>query len=151
MRSGVPGTLTRSLLLVILAMAVTGMHHLLGVAPGDAHHPAAARHTTVTEESGAARPAVLRDGEGVSCCPGVHPVAGERDDPAGGHSGHDLLHLCLAILAVAVGVALTLFVLGGRPPAAAPESGAVRGPAPFARPPPPAHSRRLAVLGVLRL
>ncbi|WP_459546514.1 hypothetical protein [Nocardia sp. X0981] len=151
MRSGLPATLTRSLLLVVLAVAVAGMHHLLGELPGDAPHAATRPHMTVTPASDGAQAEESGNRAGALCCFDTRPVTGERDDPMGGHSGHELLHLCLAILTAVVGVALTLCAFGGRLPAAAPASRAGRGVSPFARPPPPSHARRLAVLGVSRL
>lgn len=150
-RSGLPGTLTRSLLLLVLAVAVAGMHHLLGELPGDHHRQASLAPVAVSPADGGARAEEPRNRAGVFCCPETRTVAGEHDDPVDGHSGHELLHLCLAVLTGVVGVALTLCAFGGWLCAAVPGSGAVRGPRPFARPPPPAHSRRLAVLGVLRL
>lgn len=150
-RSGLPGTLARSLLLVVLAVAVAGMHHLLGELPGDHHRQAVLAHVAVSPANSGVRAEEPGNRAGPPCCPETRTVAGERDDPVGGHGGHELLHLCLAILTGMVGIALTLCAFGGWLPAAAPGAGVVRAPRPFARPPPPSHSRRLAVLGVLRL
>ncbi len=64
--------------------------------------------------------------------------------------GHDLLHLCLAILAAIAGIGLVLFAVAGPPPTADPDAGTNLRRSGFARAPPLPTARRLAVLCVLR-
>lgn len=153
MYSGLAGTLVRWLLPVVLAVAVSGMHHLPARVGGATHHPVPGTHALVSAspvpDSGRARAEPAR-----SCCadPSAVLAPAPRDDAPGGHgTGHDLLHLCLAVLVAALASILIfaalrryLFVRGPMP-------AATLRPRAVARPPPVPISRRLAVLGVLRL
>jgi hypothetical protein len=109
--------LPRSLLLCALTLAVLGMHHL-ALAPhstGTACHSAGAPTPPMSgvdapdplasgvHGPGAVRPAALRPtargsatlGAGVLLEPSSASSASSADGPA---SGHDMLHLCLAVL-----------------------------------------------------
>lgn len=149
----------RSLLPAILVMAVLGMHHLAGgpdhtaSAPPSGHH-APERVVASVDHSHA--------GVDDSCCSGIslpelpghdapaHPPGDTA--PADHGAGHDLLHLCLAILIALAALATVPALLGRwRPGAVAGAGAGIRGVATFARPPPPATAVRLAALGVLRL
>ncbi|MGW4369344.1 hypothetical protein ACWEKT_27245 [Nocardia takedensis] len=137
MLSGGVGTLLRSLLLATLAVAVLGMHHV----PGAEHSP--------------------QKGHGDGCCevsrvempPAESPVAASSvvdRQPSGHGAGHDLLHLCLAILAAVTGLILLVFAVAWRFPderAMVWRRRCARG---FGRDPPTPTLRRLAVLCVLR-
>ncbi|MGV9750380.1 hypothetical protein [Nocardia farcinica] len=155
------GSLLRAWLPAVVAMAVLGMHHLVGAAldsTGAADH---SRHAAVP--AAASAPADLHevtgfapDGHRADGFGGPEDAAGPRDgapgEPAPGEhdGGHDLLHLCAAILTALAGLALVLFGLVGlaRDDAVA----RARRTAPsVARPPPRPTSRRLAALCVLRL
>ncbi|MFC8042811.1 hypothetical protein [Nocardia sp. NPDC057353] len=141
----------RSLLWATLAVAVLGMHHAPALAASacSGHHftstsPAVTEHGTAPAEIGSP----IAD---PGCC--AHDTAGQVNagpEPAE-HGGHDALHLCLAILAAVVGVAL-LVVVSKVPIAAALEHtrAAWGGDRRRARPPPVPVLRRLAVLCVLR-
>ncbi|MEU4311885.1 hypothetical protein [Nocardia sp. NPDC024068] len=158
MRSGATGAWLRSLLPAILVMAVLGMHHLAG---GPDHTEPAEPSGHHTMEAVAAIPAV--DAADEQCCAAIsHPTSAEArhavpphpphdTDPAGHGAGHDLLHLCLAILTALAALALVLYQVAGWLEGTARVRGGSRHPATFARPPPPATSVRLATLGVLRL
>ncbi len=142
------------------------MHHLVGAAldsTGAADH---SRHAAVP--AAASAPADLHevtgfapDGHRADGSGGPENAAGPRDgapgepapgEPAPGEhdGGHDLLHLCAAILTALAGLALVLFGLVGltRDDAVA---RARRTASSVARPPPRPTSRRLAALCVLRL
>ncbi|NUT49546.1 MAG: hypothetical protein HOV94_19895 [Saccharothrix sp.] len=75
-----------------VAFAVVGMHHL--ATQEQTSHPATVSMTAAV----------------VECC--AHDVAEEHTPAPTEH--HDSLHLCLAILAAVLGLALTLFALRGR-------------------------------------
>lgn len=145
----VSATLWRSLLLAVLAVAVLGMHHTplapLGhEMPGEpiapAHRASGAHMLPGFEVPGAPVP----HGSGVA---GAHPT--DEHGAPGGH-GHDLLHLCLAIMAALTGLALVLVALGAAPATAGDAAGRRTGAGGYARPPPLPVRRRLAVLCVLR-
>nr|WP_198654022.1 MULTISPECIES: DUF6153 family protein [Nocardia] len=130
--------------MVILAMAVLGMHHLLfSVADATVH--GAASHPV---------PAEARTNTG--CCASPLPADEVESDSRGGtpageqHGGHDLLHLCLAIMVAIAGVALVLIALIWSSPARVRCGGLCPGVGERARPPPGPTLRRLAVLCVLR-
>jgi len=83
MRSG--RRIRHGLLLCALALAVLGMHHLaLGPQPAGCHQPAP---LSMTSHDGGSNAGVLVD------APSARPSGG----PATDH-GHDLLHMCLAVL-----------------------------------------------------
>lgn len=153
MYSGLAGTLVRWLLPVVLAVSVSGMHHLPARAGGVTHHPVPGSHALVSA-SPAPSPERVRAEAAPRCCPapsGVLAQAPHDDAPAGHGAGHELLHLCLAVLVAALAsvlifAALRRYLFAGEPMRAA----ALRPPA-VARPPPVPISQRLAVLGVLRL
>ncbi|MFI9534143.1 hypothetical protein ACIG56_12950 [Nocardia fusca] len=155
MYSGLAGTLVRWLLPVVLAVAVSGMHHLPARAGGATHHPVPGTHALVSAapvpDPGQARAEPARP-----CCPGpsgvVAPAPAPRDDaPAGHGTGHDLLHLCLAVLVAALASILIFAALRRYLFVRGPMRAAALRPRAVARPPPVPISRRLAVLGVLRL
>ncbi len=102
-----------------LALAVVGMHHL-------STQPAV--HEAVVAE----------------CCD--HGVSGEHAPQQDGQ--HDMLHLCLAILSAALGLALILFALHAMVAARLPAPAVARPTEPRAPPPRPPT---LASLCVLRL
>ncbi|MFD4404450.1 hypothetical protein ACFWPH_16995 [Nocardia sp. NPDC058499] len=151
MHSGIAGTLVRWLLPAFLAVALLGMHHLPA-----AGEPAAAptQHEllrSVEPEAGPPAPAGTQSGP-APCCTAPSVLAPEpaHDSPGDHGAGHDLLHLCLAVLTALAGIVLALFVvargvIGYSPVAVVPAV-----PLVWARPPPPL-ARRLASLGVLRL
>ncbi|MEU1520724.1 hypothetical protein ABZ413_00815 [Nocardia rhamnosiphila] len=153
MYSGLAGTLVRWLLPVVLAVAVSGMHHLPARAGGVTHHPAPGSHALVSA-SPAPDPGRAREEPARSCCP-APPAAlapAPRDDPPADHgTGHDLLHLCLAVLVAALASALIFAALRWYLFAREPMRSAALRPRAVARPPPVPISQRLAVLGVLRL
>jgi hypothetical protein len=82
------------LLLCALALAVVGMHHV-PLAPHTMSHDSA--HTAAVMPTTATTPAEL---------PEIHSPAG----PASG-AGHDLMHLCLAIMGAAGGFVLLAWLL----------------------------------------
>lgn len=143
----------RWLLPAVLAVAVLGMHHVPVEAGHEAHHP-------VTTHYASTGPAPLPIVEGVwestnpSCCPepAAAASAGQHDEaPAEHGNGHDLLHLCLAILIASVASVLVFAALGRFLCARVPAATAGRRPITLARPPPLPTPQRLAFLGVLRL
>ncbi|WP_280423520.1 hypothetical protein [Nocardia carnea] len=151
MHSGVTGTLVRWLLPAFLAVALLGMHHLPA-----AGEPAAtsAQHELLRSAPAEAifpPPSDTQSGP-AHCCtmPQVLVPEPAHDGPGDHGAGHELLHLCLAVLAALAGLVLTLFVvargIAGYVPVAVPPAA----PIVRARPPPPL-ARRLAALGVLRL
>ncbi|MFI5719382.1 hypothetical protein [Nocardia sp. NPDC051750] len=144
MQSGPVRTLMRWLLPAFLAVAVLGMHHLPAAGPGDR----AAHHQVVPSPDTTAGPVGERSG----CCRSSSPAAEPSDDVPGGHgAGHELLHLCLVILTALAGIALVLFALVRGPAWSVSAAETPRPPPVVCARPPPAHSRRLAALGVLRL
>lgn len=153
MYSGLTGTLVRWLLPVVLAVAVSGMHHLPAQAGGTTHHPEPGTPAFVSA-SPVPDPGRARE-EPVRACSPVSPgmlVPAPRDDAPAGHGmGHELLHLCLAVLVAALATVLIFAALRRYPFAREPVRTATLRPRAVARPPPVPISRRLAVLGVLRL
>lgn len=131
-----------------MGLAVLGMHHLPAGEPVSRdvqHSVAGAAHTASggTVETSAGR---------AHCCASPRVVAPEPahdDHPAGHGVGHDLLHLCLAVLMALAGIAL-VFLMVARDAAGDTLLTAVRC-APVVRARPPPLARRLAALGVLRL
>ncbi|WP_063034286.1 hypothetical protein [Nocardia grenadensis] len=153
MYSGLAGVLARWLLPAVLAVAVSGMHHLPARAGSTTHHPEAGSPALV---SAAFVPEVGRSREEAArpCCPsssGAHVPAPRDDAPAGHGAGHDLLHLCLAVLMAALASVLIFAALRRYPFARQPVPAATARPRALARPPPVPIAQRLAVLGVLRL
>ena len=125
------GTLVRWALLCAVAFGVLGMHHVAGLPGGHGGHG------------------------GHGGLHGGHSVVAQWDaapheDP-GSHGGQELwAHLCLAILAAGVGLALLLVLLSRRGEGPlAPKAWSGAGP-PESRAPPPPTSIRLAMLCVLR-
>ncbi|MEV0107053.1 hypothetical protein AB0H42_12020 [Nocardia sp. NPDC050799] len=150
MYSGLAGTLVRWLLPVVLAVAVSGMHHLPARDGGVTHHPVPGSHALVAA-SLAPDPGRARAD---SCCPapsGVLAPAPRDDAPAGHGTGHDLLHLCLAVLVAALASVLLFAALRRYLFARESMRAVALRPRAVARPPPVPISQRLAVLGVLRL
>ncbi|NKY58899.1 hypothetical protein [Nocardia flavorosea] len=151
MHSGAAGTLVRWLLPLFLAVALPSMHHLPA-----AGEPAAApaQHEpvrSVEPEAGPPAPAgALSDS--AHCCTTAVVLAPEsaHDTPGDHGAGHDLLHLCLAVLTALAGIVLALFVVARGMTGYTPGAVIPAVPLVWARPPPPV-SRRLAALGVLRL
>ncbi|MGW5381648.1 hypothetical protein [Nocardia sp. NPDC003963] len=153
MYSGLASTLVRWLLPVVLAVAVSGMHHLPARAGGDTHHSVSSPRSLVS--AAPAPDGWQAHGEAARCCPrppaAISAAPGD-DAPAGHGAGHELLHLCLAILVAALASVLIFAALGRYLFTTEPTRAAVFRPGATARPPPPVPiSRRLAVLGVLRL
>lgn len=130
----------RWLLLCALAFGVVGMHHLASMCHHDDDHAEVTLVAMATPT-----PATAPDTPSDDCCGGQ--MVGGHGVPAG---SHDLLHVCLAILAVGLGLGalltrwrravpaaglLTLFAAGRR-----------RSPLPS-----PGAAAILTSLGVLRL
>ncbi|MBH0781883.1 hypothetical protein [Nocardia bovistercoris] len=141
----------RSLLLVIVVMAVAGMHHLSGSAPRS-HPPSHHEHVEAIAPSPVAGVSDVGAAPVMRCCTTM--VSPEEDGLGhGGHGpAHTLLHLCLAVLFAAVGLGLIWLALGEHRwsqlgAGVEAEAGVVA----VARPPPVATSRRLASLCVLRV
>ncbi|MEV0365871.1 hypothetical protein ACIBEK_01150 [Nocardia fusca] len=152
MYSGLAGTLVRWLLPVVLAVAVSGMHHLPARAGGSTHHPVGSH--ALDSASPVPDPGRAHVEPARSCCPDPSAVLAPapRDDaPAGHGTGHDLLHLCLAVLVAALASVLIFAALRRYLFVRGPMRAAALRPRAVARPPPVPISRRLAVLGVLRL
>ncbi len=130
-----------------MAAAVLGMHHLPAGEPvaGDMHHSGAG---VVQSESGSPAEALA---DRAFCCdtPGAFVPGPAHDSPSGHGAGHELLHLCLAVLMALAGIVLVFFVVAHG------VAGYVPCPAlhcdPLVRARPPPLARRLAALGVLRL
>lgn len=152
----------RSLLPAILVMAVLGMHHLAG-GPDHTGPAASSGHHAPGPVVAVAGVDPARAGPAVRCCSALSPGSSAgtvsevpahppRDTaPADHGSGHDLLHMCLAILTALAALAPLLYRLGRWwPEGAAGVRGGARRLAGRARPP-PATAVRLAALGVLRL
>ncbi|MBM7773980.1 hypothetical protein JOD54_004184 [Actinokineospora baliensis] len=90
MRADPPTALVRWVLLCALVFGVLGMHHLTGLTGGDSAHGGAHAAESVMS--------------GPDCC----VVAADPASPSHGDT-HDLLaHLCLAVLAVGIGLLLIL-------------------------------------------
>jgi hypothetical protein len=112
MRTATGSLLRRRLLLCVLSLAVVGMHHVAFASacsepcrPHDVFHVASTSTPTAPSAADSA----------------VHSPAGSYVNPAPvpePEPGHDLLHLCLAILAAMAGVLLVWLLLAlGAPPA----------------------------------
>ncbi|MGI5218217.1 hypothetical protein [Nocardia sp. CA-290969] len=147
MQSGIAGILARWLLPALMAVAVLGMHHLPArePVPGDAQHGVPA---VVNAVSGGP---VEASADRAHCCNSPRAIAPEpaHDRPADHGAGHELLHLCLAVLMALAGIVLVFFVVARGAAGYAPRAAIFGDPVVRARPPPLA--RRLAALGVLRL
>lgn len=112
-----------------VAIAVVGMHHL-GTQEPAIHATTASAAATV-----------------VDCC--THASEEHTPAPTG---QHDMLHLCLAILCVALGLTLAVFALRGRTVTERLSSLSMRAARPRSPPPRPGGApARLAELCVLRL
>ncbi|MGN2638984.1 hypothetical protein ACTD5D_23040 [Nocardia takedensis] len=156
MLSGCSRTFARPLLMVTLVVAVLGMHHLLfSVVDAPVHSPGS--HHASSGETAVMSASIAVEAETHAACCALPPVAGEGESdgrggaPAGEHhGGHDLLHLCLAIMAAIAGVALVLIALIWPLSVRVQRGGLRRGVSGLARPPPGPTLRRLAVLCVLR-
>ncbi|GGL01087.1 hypothetical protein [Nocardia jinanensis] len=153
MYSGQAGALVRWLLPVVLAIAVSGMHHLPARDGGDTHRPVSSSHPLVSAAPVSDRG--QEHAETARCCPrspAAISAVPPADAPAGHGSGHELLHLCPAILVAALASVLIVAALGRYLFTTDATRTVVFRPTAPARPPPPGPiSRRLAVLGVLRL
>lgn len=151
MRDGIAGTLVRWLLPALLAVALLGMHHLL--TGGEPVSVPVSHELTGPVGSEAGSPPVetlpaTAHGDEVSITLAAEPT---HDHPAGHGAGHELLHLCLAVLTAVAGVVLVLFPVARHTAADVGDAAVIAAvPAVWARPPPPL-ARRLAALGVLRL
>lgn len=151
MHSGLAGTFVRWLLPAFLAVALLGMHHL--PAAGEPATAPAQHELLRSVEPEAGPPASAgTPSDPAHCCTAASVLAPEpaHDSPGDHGAGHELLHLCLAVLTALAGIVLALFVvargmIGYTPVAVVPAV-----PLVWARPPPPL-ARRLASLGVLRL
>jgi hypothetical protein len=95
------------LLLCVLALAVVGMHHL-ALAPHETafhqaapHQPISAMSVDSTAHTSGAAATVIE--------PGGPPTVQSADSPATG-AGHDLMHLCLAILSAATWLVLVVLL-----------------------------------------
>lgn len=129
-----PGTALRArqvLLLCALTLSVLGMHHVALPPPGAGHSTAAESMTSMTA------PAME----------GMAPVAQPSDDSGTG-MGHDLLHLCLAVLGAAAVFLLATWLLATMGATRA-DPGGQRPP--FPRAPRAAGRSLLASVCVLRL
>ncbi len=144
--------LQRVLLVLSLIVGVVAMHSTTACHDATGHARNAAVHVDDSAHS-APSPAARSAMDGEMPAAGPAPaagVAGERE-PAGQHSAlHDLLHLCLAVVAallVLAGTALLTLLAGS----AARRAGDPRGGRPGTGPrAPPPTSVRLAQLCVLR-
>jgi hypothetical protein len=87
-----PATL-RWVLLCALAFCLIGMHSLVAADPGMGHPPPTSTSTLIA----------AADEDGISCCGGDHDLADGQPGHAPGH-GHDMQHLCLAVLVAAAGL-----------------------------------------------
>jgi hypothetical protein len=83
-------------LVSVLAFAVIGMHSLIADDPAHASMQPAAMASASADVSSTEYLAPV----GPSCCPGDHTPAAEPPGHSSGH-GHDLQHLCLAVLVAA--------------------------------------------------
>ncbi len=140
-------TLVRWVLLCAVALGVLGMHHL--AEPASGHHSTGG-HTVVAVEGGP--PAAGAGQVGPVAEPGCCGDMADPASPAPSHGGgHDLrAHLCLAILAAAIGLGLLLILLGRPGTDTLRLRGRWGGTGGFSRSPPRPTSTRLAMLCVLR-
>ncbi|MBF6348103.1 hypothetical protein IU448_03625 [Nocardia flavorosea] len=151
MHSGIAGTFVRWMLPAFLAVALLGMHHLPAGDPAaaPAHH-----ELLLSTVPGTGFPAAgtQSDPANSRCCTTPAAVASDpaHDVPGGHGAGHELLHLCLAVLTALAGIVLALFVVAHGMDGYTPVTVIPPAPIGWARPPPPL-ARRLASLGVLRL
>ncbi|WP_156371417.1 MULTISPECIES: DUF6153 family protein [Nocardia] len=153
---GCTRALARPLLMVALVVAVLGMHHLMFSVAESPAHGMGSHHAWSADATATSDPTLIEAGTRGACCAAPTVVLGEDraggagHTPVGEHGGHDLLHLCLAIMAALAGVALVLVAVIW------PSSVGIRrerwpsGAGAAARPPPGPTLRRLAVLCVLR-
>jgi hypothetical protein len=104
MRSNTARRARQLLLLCALALSVIGMHQLVLAAPGTPHATMSAEAHTV------APPAAMTSGMTAvttsAALPEVQPAGAPGSD-----MGHDLLHLCLAVLCATGGVLLLAWLL----------------------------------------
>jgi hypothetical protein len=92
--------LPRVILVGLLMLGIVAMHHIAGT--GYPEQPAAATSVVgVSVSSGAPTSTVTPDG-GHAGAAEQHAGHAAGGDASSGHSGHHLLHLCLAILTAAV-------------------------------------------------
>lgn len=142
--SGIAGTLVRWLLPAFLAVALLGMHHLPAGEPAGAP----AQHELLRSVTPEAGPPAGTQPDPAHCCPAAPEPA--HDNPGDHGAGHDLLHLCLAVLTALAGIVLALFIVARSVTGYTSVAVIPAVPLVWARPPPPL-ARRLATLGVLRL
>jgi hypothetical protein len=100
MRSSTARRARQVLLLCALALSVIGMHQLVLAAPGTPHATMSAEAHTV------APPTAMTSGMAPVAPPEVRPAG-----VPGSNKGHDLLHLCLAVLCATGGVLLLAWLL----------------------------------------
>lgn len=124
----------RWLLLCTLAFGLVGMHHLASTS----HH--GGEHVEATVAAEHVTPTITQAVTAADCC-----------DDHGAGDGHDILHLCLVILAAG----LVIVVLLARWRRSGPDASLLRQFSPASRQPPsrasPGPTAVLASLGVLRL
>ncbi|MFD8495791.1 hypothetical protein [Amycolatopsis sp. NPDC059657] len=100
---------SRWMLLSVLAFAVIGMHSLITVHPADTHSAPSGMVSAFAEAPGPAGSAARAMVDQVTaemdsaCCPD-HDAAANHSGSSG--HGHDLLHLCLAVLVTLAGLVL---------------------------------------------
>jgi hypothetical protein len=148
-----PARWARWALLCAVAFGVLGMHHVAGLPGGHhGHSPGHSLGHSLGHPPGHPPGHSLGQSSGQSLAQSVVAQidAAPHGEPTP-HGGQELwAHLCLAVLAAGVGLALLLVLLSrrrGGPPAPKAWSGAVP---PESRAPPPPTSVRLAMLCVLR-
>lgn len=105
MRTSTGKRVRQGLLLCALALAVLGMHHVAFGQHGTAHEPPSGGTHAGAMSTGPAQPS----------------------DDSGSDTGHELMHLCLAVLCAAGGL-LLMWLLMGRGTRARPSPGRVRPP-----------------------
>jgi hypothetical protein len=96
MVSSVRPVVLRWVLLCGLAFCLVGMHSLVAADADMGHAP-------TTSTSTAAMLIAAADEVGMSCCGGDHRLAAGQPGHAPGH-GHDMQHLCLAVLVAVAGL-----------------------------------------------
>lgn len=151
---GVRSKLARWLLLCAVVFGVVGMHHMTTATHASGDHGQVAQQHGVAglshhglEVEFTASPAMAASDAG--CC-GIHVLDMVSPAPAHPMDGHDLLHMCMAV--IAAGAVLLLFTSHLMGPAdTVTQSGSVLANS-FGRgyPPPRTHGRSLALVGVLR-
>ena len=157
MRVRVGTNVTQWLLLCVVLLGVVGMHHMATGHTPEQHHHATSQHSAGDIGSLTDRPAqpvavttAMTSVDG-GCC-----VDHARDAtmPAPTHpaGGHNLLHLCMAVIAAGAVLLLMLLEAGARrtTSAAALTTSILDAWFTVTDPPPRPHGRRLVLVAVLR-